>query len=44
MHGPNLDQITKVRGSARKYSISEDTYALLREHLNIIDEVAATEV
>lgn len=42
-NAPQLDPITKVRGSARKYQISEDTYELLRNVLGVNQEVAATE-
>ncbi|MEH7387630.1 hypothetical protein V7147_19840, partial [Bacillus sp. JJ1521] len=42
-NAPQLDPITKVRGSARKYQISEDTYVLLTNALGINQEVAATE-
>lgn len=42
-NAPQLDPITKVRGSARKYQISEDTYELLGNVLGINQEVAATE-
>lgn len=41
-HAPLLDPITKVRNSARKYQISEDTYRLFRSCLNMDEEVAAT--
>jgi len=42
-NAPKLDPITKVRGSARKYQISEDTYELLSNVLGINQEAAATE-
>lgn len=42
-NAPQLDPVTKVRGSARKYQISEDTYELLSNVLGINQEVAATE-
>ncbi|MFP7335197.1 hypothetical protein SFC23_17780 [Shouchella clausii] len=42
-NAPQLDPITKVRGSARKYQISEDTYELLSNKLGVNQEVAATE-
>lgn len=42
-NAPQLDPVTKVRGSARKYQISEDTYELLSNVLGVNQEVAATE-
>lgn len=42
-NAPQLDPITKVRGSARKYQISEDTFELLSNVLGVNQEVAATE-
>lgn len=42
-NAPQLDPITKVRGSARKYQISEDTFDLLSNSLGINQEVAAGE-
>ena len=42
-HAPQLDPITKVRNSARKYQISEDTFDLLKEVLDVGNKVAATE-
>ncbi|MGF3106081.1 hypothetical protein [Rossellomorea sp. DUT-2] len=42
-NAPQLDPISKVRGSARKYQISEDTYELLNNALGINQEVAVTE-
>lgn len=42
-NAPQLDPISKVRGSARKYQISEDTYELLSNALGINQEVAVTE-
>jgi hypothetical protein len=42
-NAPQLDPISKVRGSARKYQISEDTYVLLSNALGINQEVAVTE-
>lgn len=42
-YAPHLDPITKVRGSARKFQISEDSYALLENQLNAEQEVAIME-
>ncbi|MDQ0272755.1 hypothetical protein J2S17_004648 [Cytobacillus purgationiresistens] len=42
-YAPQLDPITKVRGSARKFQISEDSYALLENKLNAEQEVAISE-
>ncbi|MED4018043.1 hypothetical protein [Sutcliffiella cohnii] len=41
-NAPLLDPISKVRGSARKYQISEDTYELLSNSLGVNQEVAVT--
>jgi hypothetical protein len=41
-HAPHFDPVAKVRNSARKYQISEDTYEFLRDHLFQNEEVAAT--
>ncbi|MFD1775991.1 hypothetical protein [Paenibacillus rhizophilus] len=41
INAPHLDPISKVRGSARKYQISEDTYELLSGVFIQTDEVAA---
>ncbi|MEK4186372.1 hypothetical protein [Paenibacillus sp. FSL L8-0494] len=35
LNAPQLDPITKARGSARQYQISEDTYDLLRGYYHI---------
>ncbi|MNW42250.1 hypothetical protein D3C74_194160 [compost metagenome] len=41
LKAPHLDPITKVRGSARQYQISEDTYALLCRYYQIGEEATA---
>lgn len=41
-NAPNLDPVTKIKNSARKYQISEDAYEFLTHHLGLGTEVAAT--